>query len=59
VNKGGESMAIVKQYISGKTKITIDDMHCVKTQSEIHNILAEVSNLYSQYFTEHPEDYKE
>jgi len=49
-------MAIVEEYMSGNCKISFDDKYAVKTKEEVNKILKQISEIYSRYFSEHPED---
>jgi hypothetical protein len=52
-------MAVVKEYTDENCKIKIDDKYCVRTKEEAQKILDEAARLYSEYFSERPEEYKE
>lgn len=56
MNKG-DSMAIVKEYMSGNCKIIIDNAFIVESKDYVNQILKEISIIYSQYFSENPERY--
>ena len=50
-------MAIVAQCMSGNCKVTIHDDYFVKTKEEQDEILKRISQIYSRYFSEYPENW--
>jgi hypothetical protein len=55
-------MAIVKVIKDGNCTISFDDKYCldpIKDAKKIQDIIDAVGKIYSDIFSEHPEDFKE